>query len=146
MLLCIFDVSLLTFHKTRKQEKTMSTDTNGTMNQCILIGFLGFDPEVFYMPKGTAVCHLRIATNRRVGSETRTDWHRVTIWGKAAETAKEYLVKGRKVQVQGSMQTRSFENKNGEERWVTELHTNGFQYFDAPKNGGNQGQSEPSDQ
>jgi single-strand DNA-binding protein len=110
----------------------MSQNTNGTLNTVRLIGFLGANPELRYTGNGTAVVSLRLATNRRVGEKDVVDWHRVTVWGKQAENAARFLSKGRKVMVEGQLQTRSYES-NGQTRYVTEVHTTGFSFMDSPK-------------
>ncbi|RLB06600.1 MAG: single-stranded DNA-binding protein [Deltaproteobacteria bacterium] len=96
------------------------------VNKVILIGNLGADPEVRYSSTGTAVTSFRIATsenwtNREGERETRTEWHRVVAFGKLGEICAEYLSKGRQVYVEGRLRSRSWEDKEGTKRWVTEV-------------------------
>ena len=97
-----------------------------SLSKVMLIGNLGADPELRYTPQGTAVCTIRIATNEvfrdNAGQlQERTEWHSVVLWGRQAEIAAEYLRKGRKVFVEGSLQTRSWEDREGNRRYVTEI-------------------------
>jgi single-strand DNA-binding protein len=96
------------------------------VNKVILVGNLGADPEVRYSSTGTAVANFRIATsenwtNKEGGKETRTDWHRVVAFGKLGEICAEYLRKGKQVYVEGKLRTRSWEDKEGKKRWITEV-------------------------
>lgn len=96
------------------------------VNKVILIGNLGADPELRYTAGGQAVADLRLATSRRWtgkdGSQQEdTQWHRVVVWGKVAEQCKEYLAKGRQAYVEGRLQTRSWEDRDGNKRYTTEV-------------------------
>lgn len=96
------------------------------VNKVILIGNLGRDPEIRYTRDGTAVANLNLATsdswNDAQGQrQERTEWHRVVAWGKLAEIAKEYLGKGRQVYIEGRLQTRSWEDKEGNKKYTTEV-------------------------
>ncbi len=96
------------------------------VNKVILIGNLGADPEVRYTSNGTAVTNFRIATsenrtNKNGAKETRTEWHRVVAFGKLGEICAEYLSKGKQVYVEGRLQSRSWEDKDGNKKWVTEV-------------------------
>lgn len=96
------------------------------VNKVMLIGNLGRDPEIRYTRDGTAVANLSLATsdswNDAQGQrQERTEWHRVVAWGKLAEIAKEYLSKGRQVYIEGRLQTRSWEDKDGNKRYTTEV-------------------------
>jgi single-strand DNA-binding protein len=96
------------------------------VNKVILIGNLGRDPEVRYTRDGTPVANLNIATTEswNDGSgqrQERTEWHKVVAWGKLAEIAKEYLSKGKQVYVEGRLQTRPWEDKEGVKRYTTEI-------------------------
>jgi len=96
------------------------------VNKVILVGNLGRDPEVRYTKEGTAVANLNLATTEtwNDGSgqrQERTEWHRVVAWGKLAEIAKEYLGKGKQVYIEGRLQTRSWEDKEGVKRYTTEI-------------------------
>ncbi len=98
----------------------------GSVNKVILIGNLGADPELKYTPSNRPVANLRIATNEvfkdKGGQrQERTEWHRVTVWGDQAELCSKYLSKGRSVYLEGRLQTRSWDDKNGEKRYSTEV-------------------------
>ena len=97
-----------------------------SVNKVILIGNLGRDPEVKYTQTGTAVANLNIATNEvwtdKAGQkQERTEWHRVVVWGKQAQVLSEILAKGKQVYVEGSLQTRSWDDKDGNKRYTTEV-------------------------
>lgn len=101
-----------------------------SVNKVILIGNLGKDPEVKYTPSGAAVAKLTLATNERFkdkGGEwqDRTEWHNVVLWQRLAEIAGEYLKKGSKVYIEGKLQTRSWEDKQtNQKRYMTEVVAN----------------------
>jgi single-strand DNA-binding protein len=88
------------------------------LNKAQLIGNLGQDPELRYTGDGTAVCNLRVATNER---GDHTEWHTVTAWEDLAELCNEHLEKGRRVYVEGQLRTRSWEDRDGNERESTEI-------------------------
>lgn len=97
-----------------------------SLNKVMLIGNLGKDPEVRYTTGGTAVASFSIATsekfkNRNGEFEERTEWHNVVLWGRQAEIAGEYLAKGRTVYIEGRLQTRKWQDKDGRDRWSTEV-------------------------
>ncbi|MGI0118175.1 single-stranded DNA-binding protein [Zooshikella sp. RANM57] len=97
------------------------------VNKVILIGNLGADPEVRYMPNGNAVTNLSIATSeqwkdKQTGQpQERTEWHRVVMFGKLAEVAGQYLRKGSKVYLEGKLQTRKWQAQDGSDRYTTEI-------------------------
>jgi single-strand DNA-binding protein len=96
------------------------------VNKVILIGNLGKDPELRYTPSGQAVATFSLATSEkwrdREGiTQDRTEWHNIVVWGRQAEIAKEYLAKGRQVYIEGRIQTRSWEDKDGNKRYTTEI-------------------------
>jgi single-strand DNA-binding protein len=101
-----------------------------SVNKVILIGNLGKDPEVKYTPQGTAVAKLTLATNERYKDkegqwQDRTEWHNVVLWQRLAEIAGEYLKKGGKVYIEGKLQTRSWEDKQtNQKRYMTEVVAN----------------------
>lgn len=107
------------------------------VNKVILIGNLGTDPEVRYMPNGNAVANITIATSeswkdRQTGEQQeRTEWHRVVLYNRLAEIAGEYLRKGSKVYLEGSLRTRKWQDKTGQERYTTEIHCTELQMLDA---------------
>lgn len=97
-----------------------------SLNKAMLIGNLGQDPEVRYTQNNTAVATLSIATSERYRdsngeTQERTEWHRVVAWGKTAEICQSYLKKGSKVYIEGPIQTRSWEDKDGQKRYTTEI-------------------------
>lgn len=98
----------------------------GSLNKVFLIGNLGRDPEKRYTPNGQAVTSVTLATTSRWKDKAgefqeRTDWHNLVIWGKQAETAKDILKKGDQVFVEGRIQTRSYDDRNGNKRYITEI-------------------------
>ena len=99
-----------------------------SLNKAMIIGNLGRDPEMRYTPNGQAVTQFTVAVNRnyKVGDEWKeeTEWFRVVAWAALAERTAEYLRKGRKVYVEGRLQTRSWEDKDGQKRYTTELVAN----------------------
>jgi single-strand DNA-binding protein len=100
-----------------------------SVNKVILVGNLGRDPEVRYTPSGQAVANFTVATNeawtdKSGQKQERTEWHRVVVWGKAAENCGEYLSKGRQVYVEGRLQTREWTNKEGAKQYTTEVIAN----------------------
>jgi single-strand DNA-binding protein len=103
------------------------------INKVILIGNLGADPETRAMPSGTTVANLRIATSeswrdKQTGEQQeRTEWHRVALFGRLAEIAGEYLRKGSQVYIEGSLRTRKWQDKQGYERYSTEIVGNELQ-------------------
>ena len=96
------------------------------INKVILIGNLGQDPELRYTGSGTAVCNLRLATNESYKDSSgqlveKTEWHSVVAWARLAEICGEYLKKGSQVYIEGSLQTRSYDDKDGVTKYVTEI-------------------------
>lgn len=100
------------------------------INKVILIGNLGQDPEIRYMPNGGAVANITLATSeswrdKQTGEQKeRTEWHRVVIFGKLAEVAGEYLKKGSQVYIEGALQTRKWQGQDGQDRYTTEIVVN----------------------
>jgi single-strand DNA-binding protein len=96
-----------------------------SVNKVILIGNLGKDPEVRYTQSGTAVTNFTMATSRSFKKDgekvDETEWHRVVAFGRTAEVCGEYLSKGKQVYVEGRIQTREWEDKEGNRRWTTEI-------------------------
>jgi single-strand DNA-binding protein len=107
------------------------------VNKVILIGNLGADPEVRYLNTGTAVANFRMATtenirNREGEREARTEWHRVVAFGRLAEICGEYLNKGKQVYVEGRLRTRSWDDRDGNKRWTTEVIATTMQMLGSP--------------
>lgn len=104
------------------------------VNKVILIGNLGQDPEVRYSPSGQAVCNLSIATNeawtdKNGQKQEKTEWHRVVVFGKLAELVGQYLKKGRQAYLEGKLQTRQWQDKDGQTRYTTEVVAQTIQFL-----------------
>jgi single-strand DNA-binding protein len=100
----------------------------GSVNKVILVGNLGRDAELRYTPGGAAVATLNMATtevwNDKSGQrQEKTEWHRVVLWGKTAESLSEYLTKGKQIYVEGRLQTRQWDDKDGNKRYTTEIRS-----------------------
>ena len=112
------------------------------INKVILVGNLGADPETRYMPSGTAVTNLRLATNERrkdkqTGEFTEiTEWHRVVLFDKLAEIGAEYLRKGSQVYIEGKIRTNKWQDKEGNDRYTTEIIANEMQMLGGRGGGG----------
>ena len=96
------------------------------VNKVILIGHLGADPEIRYTADGTAVATFRLATTRRWTNKDgervdQTEWHRIVAWRRLGEICAQYLSKGKQVYIEGRLQTRSWEDRDGNKRWTTEI-------------------------
>jgi single-strand DNA-binding protein len=115
------------------------------INKVILVGNLGADPETRAMPSGTTVANLRIATSeswkdKQSGEQQeRTEWHRVVLFGRLGEIAAEYLKKGSQVYIEGSLRTRKWQDKQGTERYSTEIVGNDMQMLGGRGGGGGGG-------
>ncbi len=102
-----------------------------SVNKVIIVGNLGQDPEARFTPQGTAVTNLSVATNESWKNQNgeiqdRTEWHRVVIYGKMAETASQYMQKGQMVYVEGRLQTNEWEDQNKNKRKTTEIRCDNF--------------------
>ena len=117
------------------------------INKVILVGHLGKDPETRYMPSGSAVTNLRLATSeswkdKNSGDQQeRTEWHSVAMFGRLAEIAAEYLRKGSQVYIEGKLRTRKWQDRDGNDRWTTEVIADEMQML-----GGRGGGSAPMNQ
>lgn len=100
-----------------------------SVNKVIIVGNLGADPEVRFTGSGQAVANLSIATTEKWQGGEKTEWHRVVVFGKQAEACKEYLSKGRQVYVEGRIQTRSWDDKDGNKRYTTEVIAQRVQFL-----------------
>lgn len=117
-----------------------------SVNKVILMGRLGQDPELKHTPAGAAVCSLSLATSEswkdKAGEkQERTEWHRVVVWGKLAELCNQYLSKGRQAFVEGRLQTRSWDDKDGNKRYTTEINATTVQFIGGQASDGNNAQS-----
>lgn len=106
----------------------------GAVNKVILLGNLGRDPEIKYTTSGQAVANFTLATtesrtNKDGTKQEFTEWHRVVAWGRLAEICGEYLSKGKMVYIEGSLRTRSWDDKEGKKRWTTEVFARSMQMF-----------------
>jgi single-strand DNA-binding protein len=102
---------------------------NAMKNRVQLIGNVGNDPEVRTLENGKKLAHLSIATNEKYTNDKgekieQTEWHRITAWGKTAEIIEKYVVKGKEVAIDGKLTHRSYDDKNGERRYITEVVVN----------------------
>ena len=128
-----------------------------SVNKVILIGNLGRDPETRYMPDGGAITNISVATtdvwkDKNGEKQEKTEWHRVAFFGKLAEIAGEYLKKGSQVYVEGRLQTRKWQDKEGQDKYTTEIVANAMQMLGsrqgmggaAPDRDGDRGEATPS--
>ncbi len=111
------------------------------VNKVILIGNLGRDPEVRFTPSGQAVARLSVATTERWRDQQgqpqeRTEWHNVVVWGKQAESCGQYLAKGRQVYVEGRIQSRTYDDKDGNKRTVVEIIAQTVRFLGGPGTAG----------
>jgi single-strand DNA-binding protein len=112
------------------------------INKVILIGNLGKDPEVRYMPSGGAVANITVATSeswkdKKTGEQQdKTEWHRVVMFNRLGEIAGEYLKKGSKVYIEGKLQTRKWQGQDGQDRYTTEIVASEMQMLDSRGGGG----------
>ncbi len=114
-----------------------------SVNKVILVGRLGQNPEVRYTPSGSAVANFSVATNetwtdKNNQKQERVEWHRVVVWGKLAELCNQYLQKGRQCYVEGRLQTRSWQDKDGTTKYSTEVQAQTIQFL-----GGNASEGRP---
>ena len=111
------------------------------VNKVILIGNLGRDPELRYTQSGQAVANFTLATTetwnkREGGRDERTEWHRIVAWGRTAELCAQYLSKGRTVYIEGRLQTREWENREGQKQKTTEIVAVSVQFLGGPRGSG----------
>jgi len=114
--------------------------TKGTVNKIILLGRLGQNPEVRQTQTGTTVATMSLATNDGIGDNITTEWHRVVIFGKAAEAIQQYATKGMQLYIEGRIRTNKWQDKEGNNKYSTEIIANNFQFV----NGGNQDNNRPT--
>ena len=123
-----------------------------SVNKVILLGHLGADPEVRYTQGGTAVANLRIATNESYNDKTsgerieKTEWHRVVAWGKLAEIVGQYLTKGRQVYIEGQLQTRQWQDKDGNTRYSTEVRASDLVMLGSGRGEGRSAEGAPGEE
>lgn len=113
-----------------------------SVNKVILIGNLGADPESRFAPSGDAICNIRLATtetwrDKNTGERREaTEWHRVSFYGKLAEIAGQYLRKGSQVYIEGSLRTRKWQDKDGQDRYTTEIRADEMKMLGGRREGG----------
>jgi single-strand DNA-binding protein len=123
------------------QHATGESRMSRGINKVILIGNLGADPETRYSASGSAICSVSVATSeswkdKQTGEkQDRTEWHRVKFFGKLAEIAGKYLKKGRQVYIEGSIRSSKYTDKEGIERWSTDIIANNMQMLGGPGDG-----------
>ena len=116
-----------------------------SVNKVIIVGNLGKDPEVRYMPSGSAICNITVATSRQWKDNTsgdrqeETEWHRIALFDRLAEIAGEYLKKGRPVYIEGRLKTRKYTDKDGVEKFTTEIVASEMQLLGGREGGGGGG-------
>ena len=113
-----------------------------SVNKVILLGRLGQDPELKYTPGGAAVCNFSVATteawtDKQGAKQEKTEWHRIVVWGKLAELCNQYLAKGRQAFLEGRLQTRSWDDKDGTKRYTTEILASTVQFIGGATTGAN---------
>lgn len=118
-----------------------------SVNKAILLGRLGKDPELTYTPSGKAVAKFSLATSERwTGQDGQrheaTTWHNIVAWGKQAEVMKEYLAKGREVYIEGRIDNRSYDDKEGNKKYISEVIVQNFQLIGGRPSGSSSGDSE----
>jgi single-strand DNA-binding protein len=111
------------------------------VNKAIIIGNLGRDPEVRFTPSGRAVAKFTVATSERWTDQQgqrqeKTEWHNIVVWGKQAETCGQYLAKGRQVYVEGRITNRSYDDKDGNKRYITEIIARDVRFLGGGSGGG----------
>src|SRR6476620_10828790 len=121
-----------------------------SVNKVLLIGRLGNNPEIRFTPSGAAVANFNVATNeawndKNGQKQERTEWHRVVVWGKRAEVCSKYLSKGRQVYVEGRIQTRTYDDKEGNKRYITEIIAQDVQFLGGGGKEGGQGRGRADD-
>jgi single-strand DNA-binding protein len=115
-----------------------------SVNKAIIVGNLGKDPEVRFTQSGRAMARFSVATteswmDKENGRQERTDWHNVVVWGKQAESCGQYLAKGRQVYIEGSIRSRSYDDKEGNKRYITEIVAQRVQFLGGGGGGGGGG-------
>lgn len=118
-----------------------------SINKVILVGNLGKDPELRYTGSGTAVASFSLATTEKFkGSDgkpqEKTEWHNIVAWRQLAEICGKYLQKGKQVYIEGKVQTRSYDDRDGNKRYITEIVADQMQMLGSKDDGGNRGRSE----
>lgn len=122
-----------------------------SLNKAIIIGYLGKDPEIRYTASGDAVCNLTVATSeswkdKNSGEKKeQTEWHRISMFGKLAEIAGQYLKKGSLVYIEGKIKTRKWTDKDGQDRYTTEIHASEMKMLGGKPDGGQRSTNQQDD-
>lgn len=130
-----------------RRQRDLLTRIQGTtmargINKVIIVGNLGNDPDTKYMPSGSAVTNITVATNeswkdKQTGEQKdRTEWHKIAMFGRLAEISAEYLRKGSQVYIEGKLRTRKWQDKNGNDRYTTEIVADEMQMLGGRSGGG----------
>ena len=120
-----------------------------SVNKCIIIGRLGQDPEVKFLEAGRAVANFSVATSEKWKDKTsgeareEAQWHKIVVWGKQAEHCGEYLAKGRQVCVEGKITTRKWQDKDGHDRYTTEIVASNVTFLGGKGDGAKAGEDDP---
>ena len=120
-----------------------------SVNKAILVGNLGKDPELRYTPSGTAVCTFTLATSERFKNkqgeqQDRTEWHNIVVWAGLAEICGKYLTKGKQVYIEGRIQNRSYDDRDGNKRYISEIVANEMQMLSRSGDQGGGGGGRPT--
>ena len=122
-----------------------------SVNKVIILGRLGQDPEIKYTPSGMAVCNFSLATSEHWNDKAtgqkqeKNEWHRIVVWRKLAELCNQYLAKARQAYLEGKLQTRSWDDKDGNKKYTTEITANTVQFIGGQANAGdNAGYNKPA--
>src|SRR5512144_16560 len=131
-------------HLPRHHQRTDESE-GAVVNKAIIIGNLGRDPEVRFTPSGRAVANFSVATTERWTDQQgqrqeKTEWHNLVVWGKQAETCGQYLSKGRQVFVEGRITTRSYDDKDGNKKYITEIIARDVRFLGGGAGGGRGGE------
>ncbi len=123
----------------------------GSVNKAVLIGRLGSDPEMRQTQSNTSVCNFSLATSENWRDQSgknqeRTEWHKVVVWGRQGEVANQYLSKGRLVYVEGRIQTRKYQDRDGNDRYSTEIVARDIQFLSGQNDNVSQGSSQTGSQ
>ena len=119
-----------------------------SVNKVIIVGNLGKDPESRYFPSGDAVCNISVATSEKWKDKSgeqqeHTEWHRIAFFGKLAEIAGEYLKKGSPVYIEGRIRTRKWQDKEGQDKYSTEIVADRMQMLGSKRDGGEERRADP---
>lgn len=120
-----------------------------SLNKVMILGRLGQEPELKYTPAGAPVCNFSVATSenwtdKNGQKQERTEWHRIVVWNKLAELCNQYLSKGRQVFIEGRLQTRSWDDKDGNKRYTTEINASTVQFIGGQAQAGQNQESAPA--